>query len=98
MGAGNQTRPLQEQSELSTSKHRSVPHVIILLLLEMGSHCVSLAGLDLALQTMLVSNSHRDPPASALQVLGLRAYSTTPGHSTISFLVLFYLLRQGFPV
>lgn len=96
MGAGHQTRPLQEQSELSTSKHLSIPNVIILLLLEMGTHCVFLAGLDLTLLTVLVSNSHKDPPASALQVLGLRTYSTTPGHSAIFFFVLFYLLRQGF--
>jgi hypothetical protein len=43
--------------------------------------CVALAVLDLTLYTRLASNS--DPPASASQVLGLKACVTTARHDFV---------------
>lgn len=92
MGAGNQACPLQEQSELSTSKHRSIPNVIVLLLLEMGSHwpgsrCADHVGLKLT----------QRPSCLCLTGAGIKGILR---HTrSFNYLVfLFYLLRQGFSV
>ena len=54
-------------------------------LFETRSHYAALTGLHL-LYRPSQSQTHRDPPASASQVLGLKACTTMPGPSFYDFL------------
>jgi hypothetical protein len=60
--------------------------IIIIVFFETGFLCVVLVVLELTL--FVHPQTHRNPPVSASQVLGLKAFTTTSGPNILSFFFL----------